>query len=275
MPFSFSFTALHPHIYCHLQNHLIFFLRATSHLHPLLALSHPPSFLCPALHCHCAHRGCDISATSPPPHFTHLPPLPFLRALGCTVPVNRWVVVQALSVCIDVYLSDKWSKIFLRWWVPTSACGLKICFSNTSQCVMRSGVRSAWSLCRTILPAHIAITSAHRLSELVTPLMLSVPCLLWPQHVNAHILHHSPSTTWHSISNRSHRQQRGEKWQKLYPLFQAHNPLPKNTHTNIYSRRFICRCSIHEYLHYYHSFSTQQSFPHLHCWWHKSTTYAY
>lgn len=122
MPSSFPFTALHPQTYCHLQNHLIFFLRATSHLHPLLALSHPPSFLCPALHCHCAHRGCDISATSPPPHFTHLPPLPFLRALGCTVPVNRWVVIQALSVCMDVCLSDKWSKIFLRWWVPTSVC---------------------------------------------------------------------------------------------------------------------------------------------------------
>lgn len=46
-----------------------------------------------------------------------------------------------------------------------------------------------------IPPAHIAITSALLFSETVTPLMLSVPRLLWPQHVNAHILHQSPSTT--------------------------------------------------------------------------------
>lgn len=46
--------------------------------------------------------------------------------------------------------------------------------------------------CRMIPPAHIAITSVLFFSETVTPLMLSVPCLLWPQRVNAHILHQSP-----------------------------------------------------------------------------------
>lgn len=49
-------------------------------------------------------------------------------------------------------------------------------------------------ICRETIPlAHIAITSALLFSETVTPLMLSVPRLLWPRHVNAHILHQSSS----------------------------------------------------------------------------------
>ncbi len=91
--------------------------------------------------------------------------------------------------------------------------------------------------CRMIPPAHIAITSALLFSEPVTPLMLSVPRLLWPQHVNAHILHQSPSTTWHSILNWNHRQQHregrsGRNYIVFHSVFQPHWSSHKHTNTN-------------------------------------------
>lgn len=61
-------------------------------------------------------------------------------------------------------------------------------------CYKGSCTGSVADSCRMIPPAHIAITSALLFSETVTPLMLSVPRLLWPQHVNAHTLHQSIPT---------------------------------------------------------------------------------
>lgn len=79
--------------------------------------------------------------------------------------------------------------------------------------------------CGTIPSAHIAITSALLFSETVTPLMCSVPCLMWPQHVNARTLHQSPSATTHSTATGN-----GTEWEE-----EPHRSSPKFTHKNILS----------------------------------------
>lgn len=82
----------------------------TPHLLPPFVPLSLLSLSCFTHHCCRAHRDV-ISPPLPLPHaVSSSSAFSFLRALGCVVRVNWWVVVQQLSVCMHVCLSDKWRE---------------------------------------------------------------------------------------------------------------------------------------------------------------------
>lgn len=192
----------------------------------------------------------EVSLRGPSPTLDpSFPHVSSLRAHGCAVHVNLWVGARTLSASTHVGLVDKlketwgkgslvrldmwgggggaWELCHWWWWHILHALyclwkGHPIYMGDRYKCAIRAALPTACmaASCRMIPLTHIAITSALFFLETVTPLMLSVPRLLWLQHVNARILHQSTSTAWHFILNWSHGQQHGgRRKQEFYCLF--------------------------------------------------------